>query len=84
MFYKKGFAGNRTRATCTRSKYFATELQSLDTYLSLSLFSLFFFFNFFLKKRKGTIGFEPMTTGTAVLCSTTELCALLITTITFS
>ena len=30
------------------------------------------------RKKKGTIGFEPMTTGTAVLCSTTELCALLL------
>ena len=28
------------------------------------------------QKTKGTIGIEPMTTGTAVLCSTAELCAL--------
>ena len=32
---------------------------------------------FQILKKKGTIGFEPMTTGTAVLCSTAELCALL-------
>ena len=30
-----------------------------------------------LYKTKGTTGFEPVTTGTAVLCSTAELCALL-------
>ena len=46
-------------------------------------FSFIHFLYIFLsskKKKKGTIGFEPMTTGTAVLCSTTELCALLLPT----
>ena len=41
------------------------------------LFYYFLFLIFLEKKYKGTIGFEPMTAGTAVLRSTTELCALL-------
>ena len=50
-------------------------------YITIILLILIFFFcsfYFFEKKYKGTIGFEPMTAGTAVLRSTTELCALLL------
>ena len=40
----RGSAGNRTRATCTRSKYFTAELRSLISYiLSTSWVSIFCF-----------------------------------------
>ena len=48
------------------------------TLFFLSFLSSFYSFSpLFTFLKKGTIGFEPMTTGTAVLCSTAELCALL-------
>ena len=70
----------------------APEASILPLNYEAFLLFLFPFFHFpslpypppFPEKIKGTTGFEPVTTGTAVLCSTTELCALLITTITFS
>ena len=49
---------------------------TMEPSYSFLFFPLPFLFDDSLEK-KGTIGFEPMTTGTAVLCSTTELCALL-------
>ena len=59
--------------------YIYTYITSL---LPLSFLLAYFDFSIFVEK-KGTIGFEPMTTGTAVLCSTTELCALLLLSILF-
>ena len=72
---KNGTTQIRTGVLRTRILYAAPTPWNL--YMTAFLFTLLCFFCYFDLKKKGTIGFEPMTTGTAVLCSTAELCALL-------
>ena len=74
---KNGPTQIRTGVPRTRISYAAPTPWNLSTWLFFSTVLFLLFFPFLLKKDKGTIGFEPMTAGTAVLRSTTELCALL-------
>ena len=54
--------------------YFKSNLCCIVFIVLLDLHKFLFYFLRVIKK--GTTGIEPVTTGTAVLCSTTELSAL--------